>query len=186
MPLRGFGSVTLAGTAQPLFGTTTTAVINPTPDPHTGFFDPRSQASTGTVAITSIQYFRVGDYIVVGPAGGPYDSASITSITVGSSPAGTIGVKGLTKSHASGEWVILCKPCAAVTVTFNTTTAILYIAEDNTVASTSLTLIDQIPAQAATSTYHWQYGASNIVNALDTSHLWVLGTGAIIPSLLLI
>lgn len=186
MPLRGCGSVTLTTTAQPLFGTTTTAAINPTPDRYTSQFDPRSAPSTGSVTVTSIQYFRVGDHCQLGPAGGPYDSCKITSITVGSSPAGTIGLQGLTKSHASGEWLILSKACASFTISFNLTTATLYIGEDNTVASTSLTLIGLVPSQAATSTYAWQYGQSNIVNCLDTPNIWVIGTGAIIPSILTI
>lgn len=184
MALRGCGSVTLTGTAQPLFGTTTTAAINPTPDRYTGQFDPRSQPSTGSVTVTSIQYFRVGDHVQVGPAGGPYDSAKITSITVGSSPAGTLGLQGLTKSHASGEWVILSKPCAGVKITPNVTSALVYIGEDNTVASTSLTLIDVIPISATAGTNPWQYGQSNIGNVLDTPNLWIIGTGAIIPSIL--
>lgn len=176
----------MTGTAQPLFGTTTTAIINPTPDRYTGTFDPRSQPSTGSVPVTSIQYFRVGDHVQVGVAGGPYDSAKITSITVGSSPAGTLGLQGLTKSHASGEWVILSKPCAEITITPNVTTAILYIGEDNTVSSTSLTLITQFPTAGATVTATWTVGNASSGNVVDTPNIWVLGSGVIIPSLLTI
>lgn len=188
MPLRGCGKVILTGTAQPLFGTTTTAAINPTPDRYTGQFDPRSQASTGTVTVTTIQYFRVGDHCQLGPAGGPYDSCKITSITVGSSPAGTIGLQGLTKSHASGEWLILSKACAQITITPDVTTAVIYIGEDNTVGAASLTLIAQFPTAAAASTAVYQIGSPSTGNVVDTPNIWLLGTSgdAIIPSILTI
>lgn len=188
MALRGFGSITLSGSAQPAFGTTLTAAItNITPDRYTGQLDPRSAQSTASAVVTSVAFFRVGDRALVGPAAGPFDWAKITAITLGSSPAGTLTLQGLTTTHASGEFVILSIPCAIYTLLPGSGNAgTLYIGEDNTVSATSLTLIAAITATQAAAGVSFTPNRSSTGNVLDTPHLWLKGTSAdtYIPSLL--
>jgi hypothetical protein len=190
MALRGFGSQTLTGTAQPAYGTTLSAAISAvTPDRYTGMTDPRSQASTASATVVNADFFRVGDAVLVGPAAGPYDWAKITKITAGSAPAATLTLQGLTTTHASGQFVILAISCAMITLLPTLASSnVFYIGEDSTVGSTSATLIYSITAVQATAGVAYQPINSSGGNVLDTSHLWVTGISgdSYVPSILLI
>lgn len=190
MALRGFGIQSLtANTAQPVFGTQLTAAITAvTADRHSGTTDPRSQASTSSAVVTSTQFFRVGDRVLVGPAAGPWDGATVTSITAGTPPAGTLGLKGLTKTHLATDYVILAISCAGVTIQPIKVTASMYIGEDSTVSATSATLIYSF-AVASAAGVPFQGNVAPAGNTLDTQHLWIVaGTTAdtYLPSILLI
>lgn len=167
MPIRGIGVQTVTGTPQPAFATTLTAAIRVTPDPHTGMTDPRSQQSTVNAPVVASNIFRVGDKIMLGPAGGPYDWGKIYNIP----DATHVLIQGLsTPLHASGEWLILAVDCARVKIRANASQ--LYIGEDNTVGVASLTLFDYLLPGESYDT------ASAGGNVYGTSHYWLLGTAA--------
>lgn len=189
MPLRGFGIQTLSGTAQPVFGTTLSAAITGlTTDRYTGNTDPRSQASTSSAVVVSTNFFRVGDRVVVGPAGGPWDEAQVTKITAGTPPAGTLALKGLTTTHASGEFVILAIACAGFSILPIVVGSTMYIGEDSTTGVASATLIYALTTTQAAAGVDYSPSRAMSGNVLDTPKLWINGTAAdkYLPSVLLI
>lgn len=184
MALRGFGVQTLAATPQPVFGTTTTAAVTPTPDQFTGGLTPASNPSQTVVPITQ-NIFRKGDRVLIGasntfsqgsliaPDGGPVTAINLT--------ASNITVGGLTRPHASGEFVLLALPVTQVVI--QNLGLLMYLGEDNTVGAGSTTLIQEI---LANTTVMVPAGGPACENAIDTQKLWVTGTAAntFIPSLL--
>jgi len=189
MALRGFGIQTLSGTAQPVFGTQLTAAITLlTPDRYSGNTDPRSQASIAQAVVTSTQFFRLGDAVIVGPAAGPYDWAKVTKIAAGTPPAGTLTLQGLTTTHLATDFVILSIPCAGLTILPITVGSTMYIGEDSTVSATSATLIYAITTAQTAAGVDFSPSRAMAGNVLDTPHLWITGTSAdkYLPSILLI
>lgn len=191
MALRGFGIQSLtAATAIPVFGTQLTAAITAiTADRFTGRTDPRSQASLASAVVTSTVFFRLGDYVNVGPAAGPWESAEVTAITAGAPPAGTLTLKGLTKTHLVTDYVILAKPCAGFRIEPISVTASMFLGEDSTVASASVTTIHQFPILATAGTPYSLGMDGPSANVTDTSHLWIIGTTTgdkFLPSILMI
>lgn len=175
MGLRGFGNQTLTGAAQPMFGTTITTAITPTPDAHTGNYDPRSAASQAVIQVGAAQTFRKNDRVMVGPASSfaqgaaqPPDMGNVTSVNYAT---GYITVSGLTRAHAAGEFIVLSIQVA--TIAIQNGAGQLYIGEDSSVAVGSTTLIRLLAAAAA---YDW--GLSNVGNVLGTGHIWVSGMAA--------
>lgn len=175
MGLRGFGNQTLSGAAQPMFGTTITTAITPTPDAHTGNYDPRSAASQSVIVVAVATDFRKGDTVMVGTAAAfaqgsttNPDQGKVTAVNYGAS---TITVSGLTRAHAAGEFIVLSIQVA--TVSIQNGAGQIYVGEDSTVAAGSTTLIRLLAASAI---YDW--GSSNVGNVLGTGHIWVSGTAA--------
>jgi DNA-binding beta-propeller fold protein YncE len=175
MGLRGFGNQTLTGAAQPMFGTTISTAIMPTPDQFTGNFDPRSAASQSIIQVATAATFRKGDTVMVGPASAFMqgsainpDQGKITAVNYG---AGTITVAGLTRAHAAGEFIVLSIQVA--TISIQNGAGQLYVGEDSSVAAGSNTLLRILAAAAS---YDW--GLSNVGNVLGTGHIWVSGTAA--------
>lgn len=176
MAARGFGFQTIAATAvaQPVFGTTLTAAINPTPDQYTGRMDPASNRSVGSVAVAQPTMFRKGDRAYLGTqeqiAAGAGDSAQVIAV-VGS----VVTLQGLTRAHASGEFIILSVPCSRVKIMAGPdNVAEMYLGEDYTVSLTSTTLFDLVdPSQR-----FWDTGPSGDGNVYETTHFWISGTAA--------
>lgn len=183
MSIRGFGYQTVLGTPQPVFGTTLTAAsANPTPDPYTGTTDPRSQPSSLVLAVTNPYIFRKGDKVIVG-AGTTFEQTNTTqmdlgTVTVVNTGASTITVSGLTRAHASGEFVVLSIQASIITIIANAN--LLYLGEDFTVGVASKTLVALIGASGS-----YGIGISGMGNVYGTAHFWLLGTAAdtFLPSL---
>ena len=176
MAARGFGSLTLTGSAQPLFGTQTGAPIRPTPDMRTGTLAVASSPSQAVISVTA-NIFRPNDRVQIGPSSGfvtqfpsPYapDGGVVSAIDTA---ANTITVNGLLRAHNASEWVVLAIPCSQIG--FLNGAATIYLGEDSTVAVTSPTLIDEIAA-----TTRYTIGSATYANVLETQHLWVNGTAA--------
>jgi len=191
MPARGFGFKTVTGTAQPVFGTTTTTIAVPTPDQYTGRMDPASNRSTVQVTVTDVSYFRKGDRVMLGisdsflvfpPVGTlPPDSAQVIAIA-----GSVLTLQGLTRRHEIGEFIVLSIPCARIKIQAGSgNTGELYIGEDPTVSVTSTTLIDQVDPSAGRT---FDIGSSASGNVFDTPHFWLLGTApdTYLPSIILI
>lgn len=169
---RGFPIVTLGATAVPVFGNTLTTVVNPSPDPHTGNFNPASQRSVGSGTVSTV-LFQKGDRVLVGTAAqlasGTADSASISAVNT----AGTLlTFQGLTRQHAIGEFVVLVLTCASRSIQFvNAGASQFYVGTDSTVANglTCTTLLQIIAGGAL------GWGQSSIANVYDTQSLWISG-----------
>lgn len=177
MALRGFGVRTTI-TAQPLLSATLTAAVRPTPDPFTGNTNPASQPSKTVLPVSNAATFRQGDRVQVGatasfvvqpnPAVQPDGGAVVAVDTVGN----TITVMGLTRTHASGEWVILAIPCTELFV-YNLSAPTLFLGEDSTVGATSPYLIGEVAQNGSLNV-----GMPAVGNILETQHLWVTAAGA--------
>ena len=175
MAIRGFGIQTVTGTAQPVFGTTLTAAVTPTPDMYTGNTEPRSQRSQTILPVANPYLVRKGDKVILGAAGAfvqtnmvAQDIGTVSAINIGAS---TITVVGLVRSHASGEFVVLSIEAARIKITANSYT--LYLGEDSTVSATSPTLVEYLLPGLS-----FDVGQSAIGNVHGTAHLWILGTAA--------
>jgi hypothetical protein len=174
MSARGFGTQTLTGAAQPMFGTTTTAATVPNPDLFTGGLNPASNPSQ-TIIPVSQNIFRKGDRVLIGTASNftasntlAIDGGPVTAVNLSAS---NIAVGGLTRNHASGEFVVLALPCAQVSI--QNGAGLLNIGEYSDVSAISPTLIGQAqPAGIFT------LGWPSALNILETTHLWVQGTAA--------
>lgn len=172
MSLRGFGTQTLTGSAQPLFGTTITAPIRPTPDMRTSRLDQASAPSQSVVGVNN-NLFRVGDHVLIG------SSSSFTQTNTASPDGGivsaintaanTITVNGLMRAHSASDWAVLALPCAQVSIQNNQ--ANIYLGEDATVAAGSATLAAEIGPSGV-----FSLGFPALANVLETQHLWVQGT----------
>ena len=114
MAIRPFyGTQTIAGTAQPVFGTAVTAAATPPPDQFSGQLGPGSNETQTTLTVTSTKGFLPGDRVAVGltaafkpgivAAGSGPDQGTVKSITDGTHMV----VQGLKSSHAAtGEWCV--------------------------------------------------------------------------------
>lgn len=178
MALRGFGNVTVTGAAQPLFGTTTSAPVTPTPDRQTGSLSAPSSNPSYAVVPVNANIFRTGDRVFLGssaafgpvnsnPSPGP-DGGFVQAVNPG---AGTITVGGLQRNHNASEWAVLALPAAQIAIQAGADA--LYLGEDSSVSPTSATLIEKIGVggQAV-------IGAPSVGNLIETQHLWVYGTDA--------
>ncbi len=188
MALRGVGVQTLSGSAQPVFGTTVTDAFQVTPDIYTGRTDPASNPSTATIVVASTQVFRVSDRVMIGTAANfnsapstPPDQGQVVSIASSTEMV----VKGLTRAHAANEFVVLAITVSYIAIQPQGSSAIMYVGEDSTVSSTSLTLIQALPVASATVVPPFVLGQSGSGNVYDTGHLWINGTtdGTYLPSL---
>lgn len=186
MGLRGFGTQTLTGSPQPLFGTTLSAAVLPSPDPNTGRLDPGSMPSSTVLPLAAPSYiFRVGDHVAIGPTSAflppnqnpsfPPDGGTVQQILSASS----ILVTGLLRKHSAAEWVVLAIPCAQINIQNGSGT--IYLGEDSTVGVTSLTLIE-----TATASGQITIGWPALGNMIETQHLWVEGSGTYLPYLMTI
>lgn len=169
MAIRPFGFRTVTGTPQPAFGSLVATAFQVTPDAHTGNTSPRSQGSKSTVIVTvgDGAIFRVGDRIMIGARGGPYDYGKVTAIATD-----TLTVQGLVRSHAVGEFIILGIDTANVYIQASAST--LYIGTDVMTAATTSPGIARflLPGQT------YDAGSSNVGNVKGTSAYWIWGTAA--------
>src|SRR5665213_1868945 len=171
MSLRGFGYQTLTGAAQPLFGTTLSAAVRPSPDPYTGRLDPGSMASSAFLYLSApITLFRQGDHVMVGASNSfqqgsttPVDGGTVQAVNLSAS---NILVTGLQRNHSAGEYVILALPCSQINIQ-NGDSPTLYLGEDNTVGLTSTTLIETCDAQGNIS-----IGSPALGDMIESQHLW--------------
>lgn len=175
MSVRGFGfQVLSSGSAQPAFGATTTAAIVPNPDIQTGGLNPASNPSQSIVPV-SANIFRKGDRVLIGPAANftasntlGIDGGPVTGVNLSAS---NITVGGLTRNHASGEFVVLALPCAQISI--QNGTGLLNIGEYSDTSATAPDLVGQ-----AQPTGIFTLGWPSTLNAVDTQHIWVQGTAA--------
>lgn len=174
MPARGFGFQTLSDAAQPVFGTTTSAAVVPTPDRNTGGLNPASNPSQTIVPVAE-NIFRKGDHVAIGPAANftasntlGIDGGPVTAVNLSAS---NITVMGLTRNHASGEFVVLALVCAQVSI--QNGAGLLNIGEYSDTASNSPSLIGQVQPTGI-----FTLGWPSSLNVLETTHLWVQGTAA--------
>lgn len=184
MALRGVGvqTITTTNVGQPLFGTTVTNAFQVTPDQFAGNTGAGANPSIASLVVASTAVFRVGDKVMIGTAAASFiavptlapDFGEVVSI----SSATAMKVKGLTRSHAATEFIVMCTTCSYLAIQPQGSTAVMYIGEDSTVAAGSATLIEVIPVASVTSQPVFQLGASSNGNVYETSHLWITGTTA--------
>lgn len=188
MPMRGVGVQTLGATAQPVFGTTVTTAFQVTPDQFAGNTGTGANPSVATIVVASSAVFRNSDRVMIGT------SANFNGAPAQQPDAGTviaivdvthIKVKGLTRAHAAGEFVVLNTSCSYIAIQPLGSSAIMYVGEDSTVAVGSATLIQEIPVSTATPVPPFVLGQSGTGNVYDTGHLWIAGTATntYLPSL---
>lgn len=185
MSLRGFGGIqTLTGSAVPVYGTTLSAATQLNPDFYTGNTQPGSNRSSCavSVAVGTGSRFRAGDRIAIGVAGAFEQGNSLQTDggDVQKVSGDVLTVIGLTRNHASGEFVVLTLPVAAFSVQLISASGNVYLGEDATVGAASTTLLEEMNAAG-----FFQYGQNNIAGVLDVSHLWISGGAGsqFIPSL---
>lgn len=182
MSMRGFGIQTLGASAQPAFGTTLTAAVTPTPDRHTGTYDPRSQPSYATLAVTAASWFKTGDKVAIGTAANfgfnPVQHPDFGSVATAPNYVGnTVAVSGLTRAHASGEFVVLCINVATLIIApLDTNTGVFYIGPDSSVGAASTSLGYQITKAAAALEAQYALGRDAVGNTFDTGAYWVTST----------
>ena len=180
-----FGVVTLAGTAQPMFGTALTAAATPPPDQFSGRLTPGSNETQVSLTVTSTKGFVAGDRVAVGLAAAFVPGA----VAVGSIPdQGTVKsvvdathllVQGLKNSHAAtGEWVVLNEDAGNVHLTPVAISATTYIGAASTVAAGDSSVFDAFPATGALPIDFESIGMSQ---PMQLSQFWILGTGTFIP-----
>jgi hypothetical protein len=186
MGVRPFSGVTtLAGTAQPIFGTALTAAATPPPDPFVGNLNPGSNETQVSLTVTSTSGFLPGDRVAVGPtaafkpgivaSGSIPDQGTVKSITSST----VMVVQGLKKTHAAtGEWVVLNENAGNVHLTPVTLSAATYIGNASTVSSTDPSVMDYF-ASAATSPIDFE--SIGGTQPMQLSQFWVLGSGTLIP-----
>ena len=93
-----FGVVTLAGTAQPIFGTALTAAATPPPDQFSGNLGPGSNETQVTLTVTSTKGFGSGDRVAVGPT---------AAFAPGAVAVGSIPDQGTVKSIVDATHLIV-------------------------------------------------------------------------------
>lgn len=174
MSARGFGNQVLSGAAQPVFGATLTAAVVPTPDMQTGGLNPASNPSQSIVPVSQ-NIFRRGDRVAIGPASNftasntlMIDGGPVTAVNYSAS---NITVGGLTRNHASGEFVVLALPCAQVSI--QNGAGLLNIGEYSDTSATAPELIGQVQPTGI-----FTLGWPSSLNVVDTQHLWCQGTAA--------
>lgn len=184
MAIRSFcGIQTLSGSAQPVFGTTASAAFTPPPDQFGGL-GPGSNQTQVSIPVVSSAGFIVGDQVVIGPAAAFKPGAATTLGDVGtikSIPDSThLVVQGLTKAHASGEYVVLDEIVGNVRILPVTGTAgdLIYIGTAATVSASDSSVIDVLWIPAASSPPVYWHDSESIGGAqpLNTASYWVNGT----------
>lgn len=155
-------SIAASNTAQPVFGTTTSAAVAP-------------GASATTIAVTDSSMFQSGDWAVV-DAG----ASSVERVRVQSVPDSThITVFGLASKHASGVYVAVGKACAQIVVQEVPGNAgDLYIGTSNlnpTGLVGCVTHLVKVASSAAPAS--WEIDA-HFQNQYDTSEYWIAGTSS--------
>jgi hypothetical protein len=184
-----FGTTTLSGSAQPVFGTALTAAVVPLPDQFSGKNDPASNQTQVSLTVTSTKGFIPGDRIQIGPTNSfnpglataaqmaKVDNATIKSIT----DATHMVVQGVQLSHAaSGEWVVLNEDAGSVHIRPVVTTAAVYIGNASTVAAGDASVMDILPIVAAGAgpTYFFDATAMGLSQPYQTAQFWMNGTAA--------
>lgn len=172
MPIRGFGTQTLTGAAQPLFGTTITTPVRPAPDMRTGRLDQASAPSQSVIGVEA-NIFRQGDHVLIGSSAAFTQANTLSPdggvVSAIDTAANTITVNGLTRAHNASDWAVLALPCAQISIQNNQ--ANVYLGEDATVAAGSATLVAEIVPSGV-----FALGFPAIANIIETQHLWVQGT----------
>jgi hypothetical protein len=178
------GVQAVAAASQPVFGTTLTAAIVPSVDQHTGTNGPGTSAPPITITVTSTAGFVQNDRIAIGPKTN-FTAANRKLLDLGTITAVVDGthlkVQGLTQTHLSTDYVVLSEMCAAVYVVPVSTTAIIYLGTDETVAAADASVFDVIAKVSATTaepTYWHQSSPTGRADSYDTSQYWLLGTAA--------
>ena len=168
MPSRPFaGSQTLSGSAQPAFGTTTTAAVIPTYDRFAGNVTGANPSMT-TLSVTSTAGFRAGDYVLVCtqyPVNGPPNMGQIKSFPTTTSMV----VQGLTQSVSSGAFVVLAVPAESITIQ-DLTAGSMYVGTASTISSTDASLLAELFTGGVYST-----PTTDISHAYNTVDYWVEG-----------
>jgi hypothetical protein len=182
MSARGFGFRSQSGTAQPLFGTTLSAAANPTPDPTTSSLT-QGRDSTVTLSVVDASWFNTGDRVGIGTAANfarnPTTYADYGRVYGQPNYASnTIQVQGLTRAHASGEFVVLGLRFALLNISTGTSAGgtnagFMYIGTDSSVAAASKTLWLLLGLQG-----NYSEGSSASGDVFDSMNLWTLGTSA--------
>lgn len=186
MGVRPFqGIITLAGTAQPIFGTAVTAVVTPPPDKFSNQLTPGSNETQCNLTVTSTKGFLPGDRVAVGLAaafepgivavGSIPDQGTVKSITSGT----VMVVQGLKNPHAAtGEWCVLNESAGNVHLQPVTLSAATYIGNASTVSSSDLSVMDYFPSAA---TNPIDFESVGQTQPMQLSQFWVLGSGTLVP-----
>lgn len=185
MAIRSFAGVqALAGTAQPVFGTTATAAFQPPPDQFAGGNGPGTNQTQVSIPVTSSSGFEPGDQVAIGPAAAFHQGSTTVANradvgTIKSIPDSThIVVQGLTKGHASGEFVVLNEIVGNVHIIPVVTTAVAYIGTSSTVAAADASVIDVLPIVAAGAAPGYVHDSESIGGSqpMTTTSYWIIGT----------
>jgi len=174
----GKQTIGTTGTAQPVFGTKTTAATSPTYDQFAGNVTGANPSMT-TLTVSSTTGFSKGNVVVVGTAtqlaNAPFSVGTVFSIASSTS----MTVQGLTQSVTSGAYVILNEAAAAVTIIpIVGNTAVLNVGLASTVTATDSSLIYVIPNPTSTTYSYNVFHAETADKSLlyNTSNLWIEGT----------
>jgi hypothetical protein len=173
MPRRPFaGAQTVSGNAQPIFGTTTTAVANPTYDKFAGNVTGANPSQT-TLAVTSTLGFRNGDPILVCalyPVAGVPNVGWIVQIL----SATSMTVKGLTQAVASGAFVVLNTQAETVFIQAGFTNAgTLYLCTASTASATDPSLFSELSSGG-----FYSDPSTGNSHAYETVEYWAKGTAS--------
>ncbi len=184
-----FGTTTLSGSAQPVFGTALTAAVAPRPDPFSGKNDPSSNQTQVTLTVTSTKGFIPGDRAQIGPTNSfnpglatAAQMAVVCNVTIKSITDAThLVVQGMQGPHASGEWLVLNEDAGSVHIRPVVTTAAVYIGNASTIAAGDPSLMDVLPINAAAGTgpvYWFDATAMGLSQPYQTAQFWMNGTAA--------
>jgi len=189
MGVRPFGGVTtLAGTAQPIFGSALTAAVTPPPDPYSNNLTPGSNETQVSITVASTIGFLPGDRVTVGlaaafnpglvAAGSIPDQGTVKKITDGTHMV----VQGLKQHHAAtGEWVVLNEDAGNVHLTPVAITAIAYIGVASTVAAGDPSVIDILAITSGDPAGVVDFESIGMSQPYQLSQFWIIGTGTYIP-----
>jgi len=181
--IRAFGGIqTVGAAAQPVFGTTITAVGGFAPDQFTGKIGPGNNDVISSYTVNSVIGFLKGDRVVLGTG-----SKFVTPAVIGDLGNGTIigidttnkilTIQGLVKQFAVNDFVVLAEVAQAVYITPRITTGLTYIGTDETVASTDPSVFDVIPIFAGTGVpYVGRYESGMNGNPFNLNQFWLKGT----------
>ena len=186
MGMRPFAGVqALAGTAQPVFGTASTAAFTPSVDPFSNKLGPGSNQTQVTVAVTSTKGFLPGKVVAVGP-GSAFNPSATSPVQLDIGVVKKIidsthlVIQGLQNAHASGDWVVLNDTVGNVHIRPVVTTAAAYIGDASTVAAGDQSVMDVLPIVAAGAAPGYVFDAESIGQSqpFNLSQFWIIGTAA--------
>lgn len=187
MSIRPFyGTQTVSGSVQPVFGTAVTAAVTPPADQFSGQLGPGSNETQTNLTVTSTKGFLPGDRVAVGltaafkpgivAAGSIPDQGQVKSITSST----VMVVQGLKNSHAAtGEWCVLNDSASSVHIRPVVTAAAVYIGNASTVSSSDVSLLDILPIVAAAGTapgYVFDTESAGVAQPVQLSEFWLVGT----------